>query len=85
MEIKTIVEDGVHVFAMVGRDNLRRRYRMQRGTGAVNSFVPDGEGNWHWRQLRPGMAAKVRRAITKHCSVWVGDRQPAQWPLEFSR
>ena len=78
MEIKTIVEDGVHVFAVVGRANIRRRYRMQRVTGAVASFFPDKTGNRRWRSLSPGMSLKIRRAIAEHYSQWLG--QPVQRP-----
>jgi hypothetical protein len=84
MEIKSVVEDGVHVFAVAGRANIRRRYRMQRVTGTVTSFFPDKAGNRRWRALSPGMSHKIRRAIAEHYSLWLG--QPAQRPrLVFSR
>jgi hypothetical protein len=84
MEIKTITEDGIHLYAMIGRANVRRRYRLQRVTGAVRRFVADEDGNWCWRSLSPGMSDNVRLAFAQLLSLLVG--QPAPKPrLVFSR
>jgi hypothetical protein len=82
MEIKTIVEDGVHVFAVLGRANVRRRYRMQRETGTVTSFFPDKAGNRRWRTSTSGVwagrdTAPIRAVVRSRPRLRAKPRSPA--------
>ncbi len=39
MEIKSVGGDGVYKFAIIANGNDRRRYRVQRRTGAIEEFA----------------------------------------------
>ncbi len=63
MHVKSIVEDGLNIFAIVEHGKQRQRYRLSRRTGAVSAFTTDSSDKPCWAKPTAAVAQKVRRAI----------------------
>ncbi len=62
MEVKSVGGDGMYTFAIVANGNERRRYRVQRRTGAIEEFAPRS-GRFGWRKPRFWADSSIRRVL----------------------
>ncbi len=62
MEIKSVGGDGMYKFAIVANGNDRRRYRVQRRTGAIEEFAARS-GRFDWRKPSLWTAHSLRRVL----------------------